>query len=71
MAKKLIILLFLIISCKSTHDSKELKVVKKNKQYILSDDVFFEQALNDKGGQGNPVPMDKEFLVEIFKEASS
>ena len=27
MAKKLIILLFLIISCKSTHDSKELKVV--------------------------------------------
>ena len=50
---------------------EELNVVKKNKQYILSDDVFFEQALNDKGGQGNPVPMDKEFLVEIFKEASS
>ena len=30
----------------------------------------FEKALNDKGGQGNPVPMNKEFLQEIFKEAS-
>jgi len=50
---------------------KEYDVIKKNKQFILTDNVFFEQALNDKGGQGNPVPMDKEFLAEIFKEASS
>lgn len=50
---------------------EELNVVKKNKQNILSDHGFFERALNDKGGQGNPVPMDKEFLQEIFKEASS
>ena len=36
---------------------------------ILSDDSFFERALSDKGGQGNPVPMDKEFLQEIIKNA--
>lgn len=51
--------------------TKELNVLKKNRQNILSDDAFFEKALNDKGGQGNPVPMDKEFLMEIFKDASS
>ena len=51
--------------------TEELNVVKKNKQSIISDHVFFEHALNDKGGQGNPVSMDKEFLLEIFKEASS
>lgn len=51
--------------------TEELNVVKKNKQSIISDDVFFEQALSDKGGQGNPISMDKEFLVEIFKEVSS
>ena len=45
--------------------------MKKNCQLILNNDAFFEQALSDKGGQGNPVPMDKEFLVEIFKEVSS
>lgn len=50
---------------------EELNVVRKNKQNILSDDAFFEKALNDKGGQGNPVPMDKEFLMEIFKESTS
>ena len=51
--------------------AEELNVLKKNRQNILSDDAFFEKALNDKGGQGNPVPMDKEFLMEIFKDASS
>lgn len=51
--------------------SKEREIVRKNKQYILSNNAFFEQALNDKGGQGNPVPMDKEFLLEIFKDACS
>jgi alcohol dehydrogenase class IV len=51
--------------------TKEKDTLKKNRQKIISDNYFFEQALSDKGGQGNPVPMDKEFLVEIFKEASS
>lgn len=51
--------------------TQELNLVKNNKQYILNNDVFFEQALNDKGGQGNPVPMDRKFLMDIFKEVSS
>ena len=50
--------------------TKELNVVRSNKEQILADDVFFQQALNDKGGQGNPIPMDKEFLMDIFNEAS-
>jgi len=65
-------LLFFIEELISCFDlSEELKIVKNNKKSILSNNDFFEQALNDKGGQGNPVPMNKEFLVEIFKEASS
>ncbi|MDC6389783.1 iron-containing alcohol dehydrogenase [Maribacter sp. PR1] len=51
--------------------TKERKIVKENEQHILSDNDFFIQALDDKGGQGNPVPMDKGFLLEIFKEACS
>ncbi|WP_343486601.1 iron-containing alcohol dehydrogenase [Allomuricauda sp. d1] len=51
--------------------TKEKDTLKKNRQRIISDNAFFEQALSDKGGQGNPVPMNKEFLLEIFKEASS
>jgi alcohol dehydrogenase class IV len=50
--------------------TKELNVVKANKDQILSDEIFFEQALSDKGGQGNPVPMDKKYLMDIFKAAS-
>ncbi|WP_173300657.1 iron-containing alcohol dehydrogenase [Winogradskyella litoriviva] len=50
--------------------SKELDIVRSNKGQILADDVFFEQALNDKGGQGNPIPMNQEFLMDIFNEAS-
>jgi alcohol dehydrogenase len=51
--------------------TEERNIVKENRQLILSDDTFFQQALNDKGGQGNPVRMNKEFLIEIFKDASS
>ncbi|MUU78020.1 iron-containing alcohol dehydrogenase [Winogradskyella endarachnes] len=50
--------------------SEELNVLKEHKEEILANDAFFQQALNDKGGQGNPVAMDKEFLKDIFKEAS-
>ncbi|WP_273276702.1 iron-containing alcohol dehydrogenase [Maribacter polysiphoniae] len=51
--------------------TKERDIVKKNRERIISDNIFFEQALADKGGQGNPVPMDKDFLLSIFKDASS
>lgn len=44
----------------------EKEIVVKNKSKILSDHSFFERALNDKGGQGNPIEMSKEFLQEIF-----
>ena len=43
----------------------------ENRDKILSDNSFFDRALADKGGQGNPVPMSRELLQEIFKSASS
>ncbi|MHA7943510.1 iron-containing alcohol dehydrogenase [Formosa sp. 3Alg 14/1] len=51
--------------------SKARLVLKENKARILTDDAFFENALRDKGGQGNPVRMTKDFLVAIFKTASA
>ncbi|MFB9052831.1 iron-containing alcohol dehydrogenase [Formosa undariae] len=51
--------------------SKERLILKENKDHILSNDAFFENALSDKGGQGNPVRMNKDFLVDIFKTATA
>lgn len=48
---------------------KEKSILLDNKEIILSDDSFFERALSDKGGQGNPISMDKEFLQDIIKTA--
>ena len=56
-----------IISCFDLQ--KERTIVLNNRDKILADDSFFERALADKGGQGNPLPMDKGFLQDIFKTA--
>ena len=48
---------------------KEKSILLDNREIILSDDSFFERALSDKGGQGNPISMDKEFLQDIIKTA--
>jgi alcohol dehydrogenase len=48
---------------------KEKSILIDNREIILSDDSFFERALSDKGGQGNPISMDKEFLQDIIKTA--
>lgn len=47
---------------------KEKNIVLNNRERILVDESFFERALADKGGQGNPIPMDKEFLQDIIKK---
>ena len=47
---------------------KEKNIVLNNREIILADESFFERALADKGGQGNPIPMDKEFLQDIMKK---
>ena len=47
---------------------KEKNIVLKNRDIILADESFFERALADKGGQGNPISMDKEFLQDIIKK---
>ena len=46
--------------------------IEKNKfkidiEEILEADLFFENALNDKGGIGNPVKMNKHYLTDILK----
>ena len=46
---------------------KEKKIILNNRDIILADEGFFERALADKGGQGNPISMDKEFLQDIIK----
>ena len=48
---------------------KEKKIILNNRNIILADESFFERALADKGGQGNPIAMDKEFLRDIIKTA--
>jgi alcohol dehydrogenase class IV len=48
---------------------KEKSILLDNREIILSDYSFFERALSDKGGQGNPISMDKEFLQDIIKTA--
>ena len=48
---------------------KEKSILLDNREIILSDDSLFERALSDKGGQGNPVSMNKEFLQDIIKAA--
>ena len=48
---------------------KEKSILLDNREIILSDDSLFERALSDKGGQGNPISMDKEFLQDIIKTA--
>jgi alcohol dehydrogenase class IV len=48
---------------------KEKSILSDNKEVILSDDSLFERALSDKGGQGNPISMNKEFLQDIIKTA--
>lgn len=50
---------------------KEKNIILKNKNKILSDKSFFARALEDKGGLGNPVPMDNKFLKDIFKKSIS
>jgi len=50
---------------------KERNIVIENRDNILADNSFFDRALSDKGGQGNIVTMDKEFLQDIFKSAIS
>jgi alcohol dehydrogenase class IV len=47
---------------------KEKNIVLNNRDIILADESFFERALADKGGQGNPISMDKEFLQDIIKK---
>ena len=56
-----------IISSFDLH--KEKNIVSNNIDIILADESFFERALADKGGQGNPISMDKEFLKDIIKTA--
>jgi len=56
-----------LISCFDLQ--KEKNIVLDNRDLILADESFFERALADKGGQGNPIPMDKEFLKDIIKKA--
>ena len=48
---------------------KEKSILLENKEIILSDDRLFERALSDKGGQGNPISMNKDFLKDIIKTA--
>ncbi|MDC1462619.1 iron-containing alcohol dehydrogenase [Polaribacter sp.] len=48
---------------------KEKSILLDNREIILSDDNLFERALSDKGGQGNPISMNKEFLQDIIKRA--
>ena len=48
---------------------KEKSILLDNREIILSDDSLFERALSDKGGQGNPISMNKEFLQDIIKTA--
>lgn len=48
---------------------KPKDLIRKNKKEILINDEFFQRALEDKGGQGNPLPMNKEFLQSIIKKA--
>ena len=55
-----------LISCFNLQ--KEKNIALENRDFILGDESFFERALADKGGQGNPTPMDKEFLQDIIKK---
>ena len=48
---------------------KEKNILLNNRDIILADESFFERALADKGGQGNPISMDKGFLQDIIKTA--
>ena len=48
---------------------KEKSILLDNREIILSDDSLFERALSDKGGHGNPISMNKEFLQDIIKTA--
>jgi alcohol dehydrogenase class IV len=48
---------------------KERSILLDSRELILSDDSLFERALSDKGGQGNPISMSKEFLQDIIKTA--
>ena len=56
-----------LISCFNLQ--KEKNIVLDNRDLILGDESFFKRALADKGGQGNPTPLDKEFLQDIIKKA--
>jgi alcohol dehydrogenase class IV len=58
----------LIDTIKSKVDlTKEKEKLAKDRDLILESEQFFEDALSDKGGMGNPIKMDKEFLVEIIQ----
>ncbi len=59
---------FIEIVISSFDLQKEKNIVLKNRDIILADESFFERALADKGGQGNPISMDKEFLQDIIKK---
>lgn len=48
---------------------KQREIIERNKVNILADNALFKRALADKGGQGNPISMDIEFLHIIFKDS--
>lgn len=50
---------------------KEKNIILDNRDIIFDDESFFERALADKGGQGNPISMDKKFLKDVIKKAIS
>jgi alcohol dehydrogenase class IV len=56
-----------LISCFNLQ--KEKNIVLDNRDLILVDESFCERALADKGGQGNPTPMDIVFLPDIITKA--
>lgn len=61
-------LLMLIEDIKSKIDlRKENEKFESDKIEIMSSNLFFKNALNDKGGIGNPIKMDMEFLQNIIK----
>lgn len=61
-------LIYLIERIKSKVDlEQETFKFNKDREAIIQSESFFENALNDKGGMGNPIQLSKEFLVEIIQ----
>tara|TARA_Y100001970_G_scaffold159011_1_gene194495 strand:+ start:9578 stop:10720 length:1143 start_codon:yes stop_codon:yes gene_type:complete len=49
--------------------TKERELLLRNKNKIISDNDLLERALIDKGGKGNPIPLDKKFLEDIINKS--